>query len=326
MILFRLWRRIFARKRHTALIYNPECMAHDMGPENPETPERLTAIMQAFAQSKLSEYVGQTSSAKATEQQIARVHPPSYLNYLESITPNTGIVTINADMAIGQHSLNAAQFAAGAVVKAVDMVMSAEVFNAFCAIRPPGHHAHSKKSVGFCFLNNVAIGAMHALNEHRLKRVAIVDFDAHHGDGTEEIVQNDSRIMFLSVFQHPFFPFNDEESLKEHHTNPNIILSPLAANSGSFELRKTIARQWLPRLKAFKPELIIISAGFDGHKDDEMSHLNFVEADYKWMTEKLMRIADLYGKGRMVSVLEGGYNVSSLSRSVIAHLEALTSS
>ncbi len=326
MFLFRLWRKVLWFLFHrdsqvTALVYNPQCLSHQTGEDNPEVPERLSVILTAIEQSDIKGRLKQTTSNTVSDAQIARVHPPSYVSYLESLQPDEGLKALDGDTVMNGSSLSAARYAAGAVVKAVDMVVKQKVINAFCLVRPPGHHAQTKKTQGFCFLNNVAIGVMHALNQHRLQRVAIVDFDAHHGDGTEEIFKDDNRVMLLSSFQHPFFPFGGD---KPTGSNPNIVLNPLKAGSGSNVIRHIVEKTWLPRLKAFRPEMIFISAGFDGHKNDSMSHLNFTEQDFAWITEKLIAVSYLYAKGRIVSVLEGGYDLQSLSISALAHITALT--
>ena len=328
MFAFRLWHKLwqflfYRRGKITALIFNEACLSHYAAPGNPETPERITAILQAIEQSDIKSHLLFTSSDPATDAQIARVHPPSYLNYLESLVPIEGSYQIDQDTAINKYSLSAAHYAAGAVVKAVDMVMKHKVANAFCLIRPPGHHAQTKKTQGFCFLNNAAIGVMHALAQYPLKRVAIIDFDAHHADGTEEIFQDDKRIMLISSFQHPFFPFGGDNP---SGSNPNIILSPLKAGSGSNVIRHIVNKVWIPKLKTFRPEIIFICAGFDGHKDDPMSHLNFTEEDFHWITEQLVNVSYHCAKGRVISLLEGGYNLDVLGKSVVAHIRALTES
>ncbi len=326
MRVIKLWRKfwqfLFYRSgKITALIYNEECLAHFAPPGNPEVPERLPSILQAIEQSDIKSRLLFTSSAAATDAQIARVHPPSYLNYLESLIPIEGSYQMDQDTTINKYSLSAAHYAAGAVIKAVDLVMKHKVANAFCLIRPPGHHAQTKKAQGFCFLNNAAIGVMHALAQYPIKRIAIADFDAHHADGTEEIFQDDKRVMLLSSFQHPFFPFGGDSPTG---SNPNIILSPLKAGSGSNVIRHIVGKVWLPKLRAFRPEMIFICAGFDGHKDDPMSHLNFTEDDFYWMTEQLVNVSYHGAKGRVISLLEGGYALDALGKSAVAHIRALT--
>lgn len=326
MFLLKFWNRALSYLFHrdsqvTAVVYNNQCLEHQTGKNNPESSERITHLLEAIEKDKIKERLTIVASGAVTEAQIALVHPPRYISYLESLAPDDGLKTVDGDTVMNCNSLVAARYAAGAVVKAVDMVMDHKTINAFCLIRPPGHHAQTDKNQGFCFLNNVAIGVMHAFSQYRLKRIAIIDFDAHHGDGTEEIFKDDDRVMLLSSFQHPFFPFSGEEPMG---SNPNVVLSPLKAGSGSNVIRHIVEKVWIPRLKEFKPEMIFISAGFDGHKNDTMSYLNFTEEDFAWITEKINEISQLYAKGRVVSVLEGGYDIEVLTRCVLAHLGALT--
>ena len=250
------------------------------------------------------------------------MHPDRYIRYLESVSPSVGTYRVDTDTAMNSGTLKAARYSAGAVVKAVNMVMDGKVPNAFCAIRPPGHHAESEKAMGFCFFNNVAVGAMHAIAEHRLSRIAIVDFDVHHGNGTEEIFQDDERIMLLSSFQHPFFPYCGDKPLG---SNPNIINVPMPSGTRGDAFREMVQNNWMPRLHEFQPELVFICAGFDAHLEDDMGNFGLVEADYAWVTEQLMQIAQLYCQGKIVSVLEGGYELSPLARSVAAHIKVLAS-
>jgi acetoin utilization deacetylase AcuC-like enzyme len=217
------------------------------------------------------------------------------------------------------HTMKAAKRAAGAAVLATDMVIKGEAEVAFCSVRPPGHHAERARAMGFCLFNNVAVAAAHALEGHGLKRVAIVDFDVHHGNGTEDIFQDDPRVLMVSTFQHPFYPYSGIEGRSERMVN-----IPLAAHSGSREFRDAVERHWLPALDAFRPEMLFVSAGFDAHRDDDMAMLNLVEADYAWVTERIKEAAGRTGGGRIVSVLEGGYELHALGRSVAAHLKVLS--
>ena len=216
------------------------------------------------------------------------------------------------------HSLNAALRAAGAVVKAADMVVGNEVENAFCCVRPPGHHAARARAMGFCLFNNVAVGAAHAMEKHGLERVAIVDFDVHHGNGTEDIFRDDPRVMMVSTFQHPFYPYSGVEGRSDRMVN-----IPLAAYSGGGQFRDAVEKFWIPALERFRPQMAFISAGFDAHRDDDMAALNLVESDYAWVTERLIAYADRFCGGRIVSTLEGGYELDALARSVAVHLRAL---
>jgi acetoin utilization deacetylase AcuC-like enzyme len=225
---------------------------------------------------------------------------------------------IDPDTSINVHTWQAALRAAGAAVAATDAVMSGEIANAFCSVRPPGHHAEASKAMGFCFFNNVAIAANYALERHRLKRVAIVDFDVHHGNGTEDIVGGDKRILMVGLFQHPFYPHSGVD-----HVPSNTLNLPIPAYTKGMEIRELIEHTWMPRLEAFKPEMIFISAGFDAHRDDDMGQLGLVEQDYAWITSRIKDVARRHSKSRIVSCLEGGYNLNALARSVEAHIRVL---
>lgn len=251
-------------------------------------------------------------------EQLIRVHTSRYLERLDQLLPAHGIAHLDPDTALSPLTLRAASRAAGAVVRAVDLVMSGAVQNAFCAVRPPGHHAESKKAMGFCFYNNIGVGIAQALCRHRLERVAVIDFDVHHGNGTEELFQDEPRVLMASIFQHPFYPYSGDAPRGQ-----NMINIPLKAGSAGDEFRQAVLNHWLPALHDFKPQMIFISAGFDAHRDDEMGALGLVEADYAWVTEELMLVAAVHSKGRIVSSLEGGYDLPSLSRSVTAHVRAL---
>ena len=303
----------------TAYITHRECQRHDMGDHHPEAPLRLRAIDDALLAQQLYDFLRHFDAPLVTEEQLLRVHPKSYLDHLETLVPEEaqGIVSIDEDTIMNSHSLAAAKHAAGAGVLAVDKVMAGEVKNAFCAVRPPGHHASYANSSGFCVFNNVAIGAKYALEKLGLERVAIVDFDVHHGDGTQNIVENDERIIFCSSFQHPFYPFSGDAPTRE-----NILNVPIPASTSGAEYRKLVAH-WFDALDAFKPQLIFISAGFDAHVEDEMSYLRLVEDDYAWLTQQIKMVADKHCQGHIVSVLEGGYSLSALGRSVVAHLKVL---
>ena len=306
----------------TAFITHTACFGHNMGEGHPEGPERLAAIKDRLMAAQLMDFLQEVEADEVTDIQLARVHPDRYIRYLESVSPSVGTYRVDTDTAMNSGTLKAARYSAGAVVKAVNMVMDGKVPNAFCAIRPPGHHAESEKAMGFCFFNNVAVGAMHAIAEHRLSRIAIVDFDVHHGNGTEEIFQDDERIMLLSSFQHPFFPYCGDKPLG---SNPNIINVPMPSGTRGDAFREMVQNNWMPRLHEFQPELVFICAGFDAHLEDDMGNFGLVEADYAWVTEQLMQIAQLYCQGKIVSVLEGGYELSPLARSVAAHVKVLAS-
>lgn len=321
---YRYWRkkllRLLTIKGRTAWIYSPYCQAHFADGEHPESPKRIEVIEQALRKAHIWHLLQKIEAPEVSDIQLSRVHTRQYLNYLESQAPVEGKVKINEDTYLSRDTLRAARFGAGAAVKAVDMVMSTHAKNAFCAIRPPGHHAFADKASGFCFINNVAVAAMHAIAEYRLERIAIIDFDVHHGDGTENIFKDEERVMFLSSFEYPLYPFNGTHFSSNY---PNIVHLPLKAGDGSQVFRDLVNEHWLPKLTAFRPQMILLSAGFDAHKDDNLGHINLSEADFEWLTKKLMYIANCYAKGRIVSVLEGGYNLNSLARSAKAHIGCL---
>ncbi len=302
----------------TAYVHHAECSLHDMGAQHPECPARLDAIHDHLLATGLLDHLIDVTAPLATREHLERVHDARYLDAVEAIAPQRGVVHLDPDTAMGPHSHRAALRAAGAVVKATDMVMGGEIDNAFCNVRPPGHHAERARAMGFCFFNNVAVGAAHALAVHGLERVAIVDFDVHHGNGTEDIFRDEPRVMMVSTFQHPFYPYSGVEGRSERMVN-----IPLAAYSTGKEFRAAVQDWWLPALEAFKPQMIFISAGFDAHRDDDMASLGLVERDYSWVTARLMDLAARHCRGRIVSTLEGGYALDALARSVAAHLRAL---
>jgi acetoin utilization deacetylase AcuC-like enzyme len=301
-----------------AYVTHRDCLRHEMGPGHPECPERLHAIEDQLLASGLSGTLRRIDAPLATRAQLERVHSRAYLSALETASPDRGFVHLDPDTAMNPHTLGAARRAAGAVVAATERVMSGEVDAAFCAVRPPGHHAERDRAMGFCFFNNVAVGAAHALEEHGLERVAIVDFDVHHGNGTEDIFREDPRVLMVSTFQHPFYPYSGLEGRSERMVNV-----PLAAYSGGGEFRAAVERYWLPALDAFRPEMVFVSAGFDAHRDDDMAMLDLIESDYDWVTRRIVTIARRHAAGRIVSTLEGGYDLQALGRSVTAHLKAL---
>lgn len=321
---YRFWRakvlRLLDIKGRTAWIAPPECLAHFTDSNHPESPRRIRAIEHALKRSHVWPLLQKLPAPEADDIQLARVHSRRYLAALEQQAPLSGSIKIEEDTYLSRDTLQAARYAAGAAVKAVDMVMKKQAKNAFCATRPPGHHAAADKASGFCFINNIAVAAMHAIAEYRLQRIAILDFDLHHGDGTEAIFRDENRVLFLSTYENRLFPFNGTE---HSGTNPNGCNTPLPAGSGSNEFRDAVRRDWLPRLEQFKPQLILISAGFDGHENDALGHLNLNETDYEWLTKKIMLVANRHAKGRIVSVLEGGYNLRSLAASAKAHLACL---
>jgi acetoin utilization deacetylase AcuC-like enzyme len=303
----------------TAYITHPLCLKHDMGAYHPESPARIHAIEDQLIASGLFYYLQHHEAPEATREQLMRVHDADYVDLITASAPQHGMLQLDGDTLMNPFSYPAALRAAGAVVMGVDLVMAGKVENAFCNIRPPGHHAERDRAMGFCIFNNVAIGAAHALAHHGLQRVAIADFDVHHGNGTEHIFHDDPRVMLCSTFQHPFYPYAGADSGNEH-----IINVPLAAGSSGTEFRAAVIQHWLPALERFQPELLLISAGFDAHRDDDMAMLGLTEPDYVWVTEELKRIADRYAQSRIVSVLEGGYELHALARSAQAHIKTLS--
>lgn len=289
-----------------------------MGHIHPESPSRLTAISDHLIAQGIDAYFVYYDAPLATFEQLMRVHPAAHLERLKRSSPETGTVHLDPDTAMNPHTWQAALRSAGAGVMAVDLVMKGEVENAFCAIRPPGHHCEVDTPMGFCFFNNIAVAARHAIKVHGLERVAIIDFDVHHGNGTEDIFKNDEHVLMCSIFQHPFYPYSGADN-----PAPNMCNVPLPAGSGGEEFRGAVQDVWLPRLREFKPQLILISAGFDAHYEDDMGGLKLVEKDYAWCTEQLKKIAAEHCDKRIVSMLEGGYILSSLARSVGAHLRVL---
>jgi acetoin utilization deacetylase AcuC-like enzyme len=304
---------------HTAYITHPEFIKHDMGHGHPESPARIHAIKDQLIASGLFDFLSHYEAPKASKETLARVHTIEYIESIFSQSPKEGLIDLDGDTLMNPHTLDAALHAVGAVIKGVDLVMSGMVQNAFCNVRPPGHHASRARASGFCIFNNVAAAAAHALEYHSLQRVAIADFDVHHGDGTEDIFHGDPRVMLCSTFRHPYYPYSGAGSGNDH-----VINVPLAVGSSGEQFRAAVTEQWLPALEKFQPELILISAGFDAHWEDDMGGLALREADYLWVTEALKGIARQYSKGRIVSALEGGYALHALGRSVMTHIKSLS--
>jgi acetoin utilization deacetylase AcuC-like enzyme len=289
-----------------------------MGAHHPEQPARLTAIDDQLIASGIAQHISRYEAPLATDEQLARVHPLDYVHAIRDIAPSEGTVHLDPDTAMNRYTLQAALRAAGAGVMATDLVLQGKVNSAFCPVRPPGHHACRARSMGFCIFNNVAVAARHAIKAHGLERVAIIDFDVHHGNGTEDIFENDEQVLMASIFQHPFYPYSGTDD-----PAPNMFNVPLAAGSGSREFRAAVTQTWLPALEEFRPQMVFFSAGFDAHVEDDMAMLRFTDADYGWVTEQVKEIADRYSEGRIVSVLEGGYALSALGRSAVQHLRVL---
>ncbi len=304
----------------TALISHPQCLAHVNPPGHPERVERLRAVMAALEAEEFA-YLVRVDAPLASDAQIARAHPPSYIAALAARSPAEGIAPLDADTIMSPGTLTAARRAAGAVVQAVDMVMAGEVANAFCAVRPPGHHAERATAMGFCLFGNVVIGARHALDAHGLARVAIVDFDVHHGNGTQDLVWDDARILFASTHQMPLYPGTGAAT--ETGAHGQVVNAPLPPGAGGGVFRAAMLAKVLPAVEAFAPEMILISAGFDAHARDPLANLGLSEADFAWVTERLCEIAGRCCGGRVVSTLEGGYDLSALAASVAAHVRVL---
>jgi acetoin utilization deacetylase AcuC-like enzyme len=292
-------------------------MLHDMGPYHPECPDRLNAIGDRLISAGLDPYLMPHSAPAASNDEIARVHGTQYIATIEAESPASGLHFLDPDTAMCPYTLTAARHAAGAVVLATDLLLSGECRTAFCAVRPPGHHAERNRAMGFCIYNNVAVGAAHAL-ANGIERVAIVDFDVHHGNGTEDIFSDDPRALMVSTFQHPLYPYSGLD-----HPASNMVNVPLSAGTGSAGFRDAVRDHWLPALERFRPEMIFISAGFDAHRDDPLAGLKLVEADYAWVTRELMAVAATHAQGRIVSTLEGGYDLSALGRSAAEHIREL---
>ena len=303
---------------NTAFITHPDCLLHDMGALHPECPARLQAIDDQLIASGLGNYLLHFEAPLAQRAELERVHDADYVQTIFSKAPQSGVVQLDADTAMCPGTLQAALRAAGAGVLATDLVMGGKAQSAFCSVRPPGHHAERRRATGFCFFNNVAVAAAHALEHHGLKRVAIADFDVHHGNGTEEIFRHDERVLMVSTFQHPFYPGSGI-----HGRSDRMVNVPLAAYSAGPEFRAAVREHWLPALTRFAPEMIFISAGFDAHRDDDMAMLGLIEADYAWVTHELKGVADKYSRGRVVSMLEGGYELHALGRSAATHIKVL---
>lgn len=302
----------------TAYISHPKCLEHDTGEAHPECARRLSAIEDRFISTSLFDVLRYYEAPEVTEEQLLRVHSPEYLKFIRETAPASGYARLDPDTVISPGTLPAAQRAAGAVVLAVDLVMGGEMESAFCCVRPPGHHAESGRAMGFCLFNNIAVGAAHALQEHGVKKVAIIDFDVHQGNGTEEIFDQEPRVFFCSAFQHPFFPFTP---LLEN--TPNRVNVPLDASAKSDEFRAAVTGHWLPALEDFGPELVFVSAGFDAHRDDDMSHVSLTDSDYRWVSEQIVKVAETSASGRVISVLEGGYELNSLARCAELHVRSL---
>ncbi|MEO7246454.1 MAG: histone deacetylase family protein [Rubrivivax sp.] len=307
----------------TAYYSHPQCRMHEMGPDHPECPQRLDAIADQLRASGVDVALAFHDDAPAaTLEQLARAHTAGYVSELRDLMAQVEASgrwhAVDPDTRIAPGTWDAALRAAGAAVAATDAVISGRVDNAFCAVRPPGHHATRDATMGFCFFNNVAVAARHALDVHGLERVAIIDFDVHHGNGTEDIIAGDERVLMCSFFQHPLYPYCGAVP-----KGTNMVNLPVAPYTRGPELRALIEANWMPRLDAFRPQMVFVSAGFDAHREDELGQLGLVEADYEWITRRVVDVAARHAGGRIVSCLEGGYALSALGRSVVTHLRVL---
>ncbi len=306
----------------TAFYSHPDCRRHNMGPGHPECPERLDAIDDFLLATGLDIALDRREAPLLDLRDAAYAHHSNYVaelrEVMEQVVATGEPRALDPDTSAHPGTWAAVQRAAGAAVAATDAVIDGEARNAFCSVRPPGHHATRDQAMGFCFLNNVAIAARHALDVRGLQRVAVVDFDVHHGNGTEDILAGDERALMVGLFQHPLYPGSGGVPL-----GTNMVNVPLAPYSRGAQLREAVEQQWLPALEDFKPQMLFISAGFDAHREDDLGQLGFVEADYTWVTQQLMAVAQRHAQGRIVSCLEGGYNLSALARSVAAHVRVL---
>jgi acetoin utilization deacetylase AcuC-like enzyme len=303
---------------HTGFVTHNVCSAHEMGSWHPESPARLAAIHDHLIAVGLLHHLVHIDAPLAPREAIERAHTAKYVAELEARIPKQGYTPVDPDTSMNPSTWAAALRSAGAVIEATDQVMRGELENAFCAVRPPGHHACADRAMGFCFFNNVAIGALHAIAAHGLERVAVIDFDVHHGNGTEDILAGNERVLMCSYFQHPFYPYTGAEG-----EAANMINVPLPAGTRGDKVREVVDQVWVPVLDEFRPQMIFISAGFDAHREDDLGQMALVEADYAYMTERLMGVARRHSDNRIVSTLEGGYNLSALARSVAAHLKTL---
>ena len=302
----------------TAYLSHPLFLQHEMGGGHPESPARLLAIEQQLKAEQLHSRLIHYTAPTAERRALLRVHHADYLQWLDKMLPQQGHRQLDPDTSINPYSLGAAYHAAGAGLLAVDLVMRAEVDNAFCAVRPPGHHAEPGRAMGFCLFNNIAVAAAHALESYALQRLAIIDFDVHHGNGTEAMFAGDERILLCSSFQHPFYPGTRLEGTAE-----NVLLAPLQAGDGGAQFRAVYEEKILPAVESFAPQLILVSAGFDAHREDTMSGLLLEDEDYCWLSEKIVALASRQCGGRLVSLLEGGYALEALGRSTALHIMQL---
>ena len=289
-----------------------------MGAGHPERPERISAINDQLLADGLLDQMTVFDAPLASTEQLTGAHTLAYVNQIIAASPVSGYVQLDPDTAMNPATLQAALRAAGAAILATDLVMQNQATSAFCNVRPPGHHALHNEAMGFCFFNNVAVGIKHAFAKYGLERIALIDFDVHHGNGSEDIFQNEPRVLMCSIFEQGLYPFSGDAPLGD-----NMINIGLPKRSGGDRLRDAVVNHWLPALDRFKPQLIYISAGFDAHQEDDMANLGFVDADYEWVTQQIMAVAKRHCEGRIVSCLEGGYALGALARSAAGHVRVL---
>lgn len=302
----------------SAFISHSDCARHEMGNCHPECPERLSAINDQLLITGYLNFMDSYDAPLATVEQLSRAHSSLYVQELIAQSPAQGYHFVDPDTKMNPHTVTAALRSAGAAIQATDLVLEGAANNAFCCIRPPGHHAEHDSANGFCFFNNVAVGIRHALDVHGLERIALIDFDVHHGNGSEDIFRDDDRVLMCSIFEQGIYPFSGENL-----PDQNMINIGLPSRSKSDVFREAVLNYWIPALNEFQPQMIYISAGFDGHREDDMGNLGLVESDFEWVTKQMMEIADKYSQGRIVSCLEGGYVLSPLARSVAVHIKVL---
>jgi len=302
----------------TLYITHPACRLHDMGNWHPECPGRLDAIQDQLIAQGVLELLAEREAEPAQMADALRVHGQNYLHLLDTLSPGQGTVAIDGDTLMCPDTWPAMWAAAGAGITAVDAIMRGEAETAFCAVRPPGHHARPEQAMGFCFLNNIAITVAYTLEKYGLERIAIIDFDVHHGNGTAEMFAENNSVLMCGFFQENIFP-----GVYTQNNAQNTINLPLPAGAGGERVRQLVQQHWLPRLEAFQPQLVVVSAGFDAHRDDDMAQLDLTDADYGWLTDQIMQVAGRHASGRVVSLLEGGYDLPSLGRCVALHIKKL---
>jgi len=301
----------------SAYITHPDCMRHEMGEGHPECPARLAAIHDRLMFDGILDFMSVHDAPLATTEQLCRAHDAGYVAATLAAAPIDGYVQVDPDTRMNPFTVLAALRAAGAAVLATDLLLGGQADNAFCCVRPPGHHAERAAAMGFCFFDNVAVAIRHATEVHGLRRVALVDFDVHHGNGSQDIFRDDPRVLMCSTYELGLYPFPADTS------GPNMVNVGLAPRSDGTVFRHAVEARWRPAIEAFEPELIVVSAGFDGHRGDDMGNLGLVEADYQWVTREILALARRHCRGRVVSSLEGGYELRSLARSVAAHVSVL---